>query len=273
MKRSIACSFVAILFLLVSSGFAASELHADDLLLATTTSTDNSGLLGFLLPRFEEKTGIKVRVISVGTGKALKLGENGDVDVILVHSRVDEERFVAQGHGVNRRDVMYNDFVIVGPVTDPAQVRGMRDATAAFASIDKTRSGFISRGDDSGTHKMELRYWKQLDIAPERNPGYRAAGSGMGAVLLMASELGAYTLTDRATFYAMKDKLDLAVLVQGDERLFNPYGVIAVNPRRHPGINFIGAMKFVDWLVSAEGQQAIAAFEVDGEQLFFPSAK
>ncbi len=246
---------------------------ARDLRLATTTSTDNSGLLKDLLPRFEAVHGIKVLVISVGTGKALKLGENGDVDVVLVHSRPDEDRFIEQGHGVSRRDVMYNDFVIVGPPDDPATLGGGRDAIKAFGKIMRTRSAFVSRGDESGTHKMELRYWSELGRSPGENPAYRSAGRGMGEVLLMTSELHAYALTDRATYYAMRDKVDLEILVQGDARLFNPYGVIAVNPAKYPDINFDAAMRFIDWLTSAQGQQAISEFKVDGKQLFFPNAR
>jgi tungstate transport system substrate-binding protein len=252
--------------------FTGKDAFAEDLRLATTTSTDNSGLLAFLIPLFHANAGITVRVISVGTGKALKLGENGDVDVVLVHSRPDEDRFIAQGHGVNRRDVMYNDFVIVGPANDPATVRGMRDAIEAFSRIADAQASFVSRGDDSGTHKMELRYWVKLERQPEDNSRYRSAGRGMGEVLLMASELRAYALTDRATFYAMRDKLDLEILVEGDARLFNPYGVMAVNPAKYPDINFEGAMRFIKWLTSAKGQQAIAAFRIAGKQLFFPGA-
>lgn len=262
-----------VLVTLISFGVASGDVLARDLHLATTTSTDNSGLLDFLLPKFESQSGIAVRVISVGTGKAIKLGENGDVDVILVHSRPDEDRFVAQGYGVNRRDVMYNDFVIVGPADDPAGLRGMRDPIAAFRKIWNAKAGFVSRGDDSGTNKMEMRYWKKVKQVPEDDPGYRAAGRGMGAVLLMASELGAYTLTDRATFYAMQDKLDLHILVEGDPRLFNPYGVIAVNPKKHPGVNYDGAIRFIDWLTSSDGQKTISEFKVAGKQLFFPDAK
>jgi tungstate transport system substrate-binding protein len=249
---------------------AAGSAFARDLRLATTTSTDNSGLLDSLLPGFQSRTGIMVRVISVGTGKAIKLGENGDVDVILVHSRPDEDRFVEQGHGVSRRDVMYNDFVIVGPADDPAGIRGLRDPIDAFGKIAAAQAAFVSRGDESGTHKMEMRYWKELGGEPADNSHYRAAGRGMGAVLLMASELKAYTLTDRATYYAMQDKLDLQIVVQGDERFFNPYGVIAVSPQKYPGINYEGAMQLINWLTSSEGQQAIGDFNVDGKQLFFP---
>ena len=258
---------------LISVGMTPRDVLARDLHLATTTSTDNSGLLDFLLPKFEAKTGIAVRVISVGTGKAIKLGENGDVDVILVHSRPDEDRFIAQGYGVNRRDVMYNDFVIVGPKDDPAGVRGMRDPVTAFSKIRAAGAAFVSRGDESGTNKMEMRYWKQANEDPSDNPGYRSAGRGMGAVLLMASELRAYTLTDRATFYAMQGKLDLQILVEGDPRLFNPYGVIAVNPQKHPGVNYEDALRFINWLTSSEGQNVIGDFKAGGKQLFFPDAK
>lgn len=240
--------------------------------LATTTSTENSGLLDFLLPRFEVGYGAKVRVIAVGTGKALKLGENGDVDLVLVHSRPAEDRFVAAGHGADRRDVMYNDFVIVGPPADPAGVRGQKDVLAAFRAIYRANALFVSRGDDSGTHKMEQAYWAELKLTPESNPGYRAAGRGMGEVLLMASELQAYSLSDRATYYAMRGKTRLSLLVEGDARLFNPYGIIAVNPAKYPDINYRGARALIDWITSAEGQRAIADFRIDGEQLFYPNA-
>ena len=260
-----------LLFVCLALGVVPGEATARDLRLATTTSTDNSGLLAFLLPRFETLHGTKVRVISVGTGKALKLGENGDIDAVLVHSRPDEDRFIEQGYGVQRRDVMYNDFVIAGPPQDPAQLRAHSDVIGAFVRLHETGQLFVSRGDESGTHKMELRYWADSGRQPEDNPGYRAAGRGMGQVLLMASELGAYTLTDRATFYAMRDKLHLEILVEGDTRLFNPYGVMAVNPARHPDINFEAAMQFIEWLTTAPGQQAIGDFKLDGEQLFFPS--
>lgn len=251
----------------------AGALAANDIRLATTTSTENSGLLKFLLPLFEARYGGKVHVIAVGTGKALKLGENGDVDVLLVHSRPDEDRFVAAGHGVNRRDVMYNDFVIVGPAADPARIRGTRDALAAFRTIHAARVGFVSRGDDSGTHKMETALWEALAIAPQTNPGYKAAGRGMGEVLLMASELEAYSLSDRATQRALADKTGLEILLQGDPNLFNPYGIIAVNPAKYPGVNYSGATALIDWITSPEGQGAIARFKVNGEQLFFPGTK
>lgn len=265
------CVLLAAALLMTLPG--AQALAQRDIWLATTTSTDNSGLLRFLLPRFEAAYGAPVRVISVGTGKALKLGENGDVDAVLVHSRPDEDRFVAEGFGVNRRDVMYNDFVVVGPDSDPAKVRGLRDVLEAFRRIARTRSLFVSRGDDSGTHKMELGYWKTPGIDPQSNPGYRSAGLGMGEVLMMASELQAYALTDRATHVALRGKTDLAVLVEGDPKLFNPYGIIAVNPARHPGVNYAGATALIDWITSEQGQRAIADFRVQGEPVFFPSAR
>jgi len=265
-------SFRILGFLLPLLAGIATAHAAPDLRLATTTSTENSGLLNAILPLFESKYDTRVRVISVGSGKAMKLGENGDVDVVLVHSRADEEKFVAAGFGVNRRDVMYNDFVVVGPKADPAGIRGS-DVLTAFRKIAEAGSRFVSRGDDSGTHKMEQSYWKAAGVEPAAIPGYASSGLGMGEVLMMAAELQGYTLTDRATYAAFRAKTGLDILVSGDPKLFNPYGVIAVNPARHPGMNHAGAMKFIEWLTSAEGQAAIAAFRVDGEQLFFPGAR
>ncbi|HEV8644146.1 MAG TPA: substrate-binding domain-containing protein [Burkholderiales bacterium] len=256
--------------LLLLTGIAAAQA-APELRLATTTSTENSGLLNAILPLFEAKYDTKVRVISVGSGKAMKLGENGDVDVVLVHSRADEEKFVAAGFGVNRHDVMYNDFVIVGPKSDPAGIRGS-DVFEAFEKIAATGGRFVSRGDDSGTHKMEQSYWKAVGVEPAAMSAYISAGLGMGEVLMMTAEMRCYTLTDRATYTAYRVKTGLEILVSGDPKLFNPYGVIAVNPVRHPGVNHAGAMQFIEWLTSSDGQAAIAAFRVDGEQLFFPSA-
>jgi tungstate transport system substrate-binding protein len=240
--------------------------------LATTTSTENSGLLRAILPQFEAASGLKVHVIAVGTGKAMKLGENGDVDVLLVHSRPDEDRFVAQGFGVGRADVMYNDFVIVGPRNDPAGIRGKRDVVDAMRRIFDAKVTFVSRGDDSGTDKMEKRYWDLLGSRPEGRQ-YLSAGQGMGEVLTIAGNLSAYTLTDRATFAAYRARTGLELLVEGDPRMFNPYGVIAVNPLRYPGVNSRGARQFIDWITGAEGRAAIAAFRVNGEQLFFPTAR
>lgn len=245
---------------------------APELRLATTTSTENSGLLAAILPQFESRYQIRVRVIAVGSGKAMKLGENGDVDVVLVHSRADEDRFVAAGFGVGRRDVMFNDFVLAGPGADPAGARGA-DVLAAFRRIAAAGARFVARGDDSGTDRMEKSYWRDIGIDPTTLPGYRSAGLGMGEVLMMAAELQGYTLTDRATYATYRARTGLEILVAGDPKLFNPYGVIAVNPLRHPGVNHTGATQFIDWLTSAEGQAAIAAFRVGGEQLFFPNAR
>lgn len=258
--------------LLLTLGGLATAHAAPDLRLATTTSTENSGLLNAILPLFEAKHDTKVRVISVGSGKAMKLGENGDVDVVLVHSRAEEEKFVAAGFGVNRRGVMYNDFIVVGPQSDPAGIRGS-DVLEAFKRIAAAGSRFVSRGDDSGTHKMEQSYWKAAGVEPAAMSGYVSAGLGMGEVLMMAAEMRCYTLTDRATYAAYRAKTGLEILVSGDQKLFNPYGVIAVNPARHPGVNHAGALQLIKWLTSSEGQAAIAAFRVGGEQLFFPSAR
>jgi tungstate transport system substrate-binding protein len=239
--------------------------------LSTTTSTENSGLLAWLLPAFEAKTNTRVHVIAVGTGKALELAKNGDVDVTLVHARAAEDKFVAEGHGVGRRDVMYNDFVVAGPAVDPAGVRGSKDVLAAFRKIAASGARFISRGDNSGTDLMEKEYWKAAAARPEGSR-YVSAGLGMGEVLNMAAELQAYTLTDRATYSAYKAKTGLAILVEGDPKMFNPYGIIAVNPARHKGVNHHGARLLIDWITSPEGQRKIAGFRPVGQQLFFPSA-
>lgn len=239
--------------------------------LSTTTSTENSGLLNYLLPEFEAKTGSHVQVIAVGTGKALELAKNGDVDVTLVHARPSEDKFVAEGHGVNRRDVMYNDFIIVGPANDPAGIRGGHDVLKALEKIVASKAKFISRGDNSGTDQMEKNYWKAIGTQPQGS-AYISAGLGMGQVLTMASELQAYTLTDRATYNAYRAKTGLAIAVEGDKRMFNPYGIIAVNPAKYKDINYKGAMQLIDWITSQEGQDKIAQFKVNGEQVFFPSA-
>jgi tungstate transport system substrate-binding protein len=264
--------FLKIGLLLSLGGFALSSWAARDIRLATTTSTENSGLLAFLLPAFEAQYAGKVQVIAVGTGKAMKLGENGDVDVVLVHSRPDEDRFVAAGHGVNRRDVMYNDFILVGPKSDPAKLRGSKDVIDAMHKIYESKSAFVSRGDDSGTNKMELTYWKAAGIKPQWER-YFSSGQGMGEVLTMSASKQAYTLTDRATYGAYRDRTGLEISMQGDAKMFNPYGVIAVNPDRYPDVNYQGAMAFIDWITSTAGQARIAEFKVNGEQLFFPNAK
>lgn len=262
---------LACVLLAVSSAAAAGGIVR----LATTTSTANSGLLDYLLPRFEQHCSCKVHVIAVGTGKALKLGEDGNVDVVLVHARAAEDAFVAAGHGIDRRDVMYNDFVLIGPSADPAGIRGGHDVVAAMQKIAHSHARFISRGDDSGTHKMEQRYWREAGLSPEANNDtrwYFSAGQGMGEVLTMAAEMRAYTLTDRGTYVSYRNQLDLPILLEGDARMFNPYGIIAVNPKKYPEINYQGATALIDWITSAAGQGLIAAYKVEGEQLFTPSA-
>lgn len=252
-----------------------SAADAPFIVVQSTTSTENSGLFGHILPQFTGKTGIEVRVVAVGTGQAIKNAQNGDGDVLLVHARKDEEKFVAEGWGVKRYDLMYNDFVVVGPRADPAGVRGMKDAVAAFGKIAAGKAVFASRGDDSGTHKMEKDLWKEAGVNAAGASGtwYRETGSGMGATLNTAVGMGAYALTDRGTWASFKNKGDLEVLVEGDPKLFNPYGVILVNPARHPRVKADLGQRFVDWLVGPEGQAAIASFKLNGEPLFFPNAK
>jgi tungstate transport system substrate-binding protein len=239
--------------------------------MATTTSTENSGLLYEILPPFEKAFNAKVDVIAVGTGKALKLGENGDVDVVLVHARKAEDAFVNTGHGVNRRDLMYNDFVIVGPKADPAKIKGTRDAAEAFKRIAEAQAPFVSRGDDSGTHKKELSVWEDSGLPPS-GTWYMESGQGMGPTLQIANEKQGYCLTDRGTFLAFKDKIQLPILSDGDRRLFNPYGVIAVSPAAHPDANYVHAMALIGWLTSPECQKMIGSYTKFGEVLFTPSA-
>jgi tungstate transport system substrate-binding protein len=229
--------------------------------------------LRVLLPQFETKFHVTVHVIAVGTGKALKLGENGDADVLLVHAPAAELAFMAAGHGVDRRKVMHNDFILVGPSADPAGVHGGTDVIAAFRRIAEKKAKFISRGDNSGTDQMERSYWPLAGVSPAGESWYVSAGLGMGEVLTMAGELQAYTLTDRGTFAAYRAKSGLQIQVSGDPRMFNSYSVIAINPAKYPDINYRGATDFSDWITSAEGQQAIAAFRIEGEQVFFPDAQ
>ena len=244
------------------------------IIVQSTTSTEQSGLFGHLLPLFQAKTGIEVRVVAVGTGQAIRNARNGDGDVLLVHSKPDEEQFVADGEGVKRFDVMYNDFVVVGPKSDPAQVAGMTDVTAALGRIAAAASPFVSRGDDSGTHKAELKLWQAAGVDAKAASGtwYRETGSGMGPTLNTAAGMNGYALTDRGTWLSFQNRGDLAILVQGDGRLFNQYGVILVNPDKHPNVKADLGQEFVDWLVGPEGQQAIADYKINGEQLFFPNA-
>jgi tungstate transport system substrate-binding protein len=245
------------------------------IILQSTTSTQNSGLYDAILPTFTAKTGIRVNVVAVGTGQAIKNAQNGDGDVLLVHAKSAEEKFVAEGYGVERFDVMYNDFIVVGPPSDPAGVKGMTDAAAALAKIAAEKAPFASRGDNSGTHKKEVSLWNKagVDIAGASGSWYRETGSGMGATLNAAVGMGAYALTDRGTWISFKNKSDYVIAVEGSPDLFNQYGVILVNPKKHPKVKAAEGRAFIDWILSDEGQAAIAAYKLDGQQLFFPNAK
>jgi tungstate transport system substrate-binding protein len=240
---------------------------------ASTTSTEQSGLFGYLLPVFTRKTGIEVRVVALGTGQALDVGRRGDADVVFVHDKPAEERFLANGFATRRQDVMYNDFVLVGPKTDPARARG-RDIIDGLRKVATAKAPFVSRGDRSGTHAAELRYWTGagVDLQTTKGEWYREIGQGMGPALNTAASMNAYVLADRATWLSFKNRADLAILVEGDTRLFNQYGVMLVNPAKHPHVKAADGEAFIDWLVSPEGQAAIAGYKVGGEQLFFPNA-
>lgn len=255
----------------------AAPAHAEDpfIVVQSTTSTENSGLFKHILPLFKAKTGIDVRVVAVGTGQAIKNAEKGDGDVLLVHAQAAEEKFVADGWGVKRFPVMYNDFVIVGPKADPAKVAGSKDAANALKKIAAASAPFASRGDDSGTHKAELALWKEagVDVKAASGGWYRSTGSGMGATLNTAAGMSAYALTDRATWVSFKNRGDLGIAVEGDPKLFNQYGVILVNPAKHPHIKAKEGQAFVDWLVGPEGQNAVRSFKIDGGQVFFPNAE
>jgi tungstate transport system substrate-binding protein len=261
-----ACLFIA----------APLALHAEDkfIIVQSTTSTQNSGLFEHILPQFTKKTGIEVRVVAVGTGQALKNAENGDGDVVLVHSKSDEEKFVADGFGVKRHDVMYNDFIIVGPAADTAKIAGIKDSPEALKKIAEVEAPFASRGDESGTHKAELKLWQDAGIDPRPSSGtwYLETGSGMGATLNTAVGKDAYTLTDRGTWLSFANKSDFKVMVEGDPKLFNQYGVILVNPAKHKSVKAQEGQAFIDWLTGSEGQAAIAGYKIDGQQLFFPNA-
>ncbi len=244
------------------------------IIVQSTTSTQNSGLLDAILPAFEAETGIDVRVVAVGTGQALKNAANGDGDVVLVHARAAEEKFVAAGFGIDRRDVMYNDFVLLGPGADPAGITGLRDAPAALRRIAAAKAPFVSRGDDSGTHRKELALWEEAGVDARAASGtwYRETGSGMGATLNTAVSMGAYVMSDRATWVSFRNRGDFAVLVEGDPRLFNQYGVMLVNPARHSRVKVTQAWAFIEWLTGPEGQAAIARYRINGEPLFHPNA-
>jgi tungstate transport system substrate-binding protein len=264
---------LAAIFALVIHAAAVAQERA--IVVASTTSTEQSGLFGFLLPRFSAKAGINVKVVAVGTGQALDIGRRGDADVVFVHDRPAEEKFMAEGFGVHRYDVMYNDFVVVGPSSDPAHIAGSKDVIAAFRAIAAAKAPFISRGDRSGTHEAELRYWKDAGIAVSaaRDAWYREIGQGMGPALNMAASTDAYLLADRGTWLSFRNRGTLAILVEGDRRLFNQYGVMLVNPAKHPNVKVADGQAFVDWLVSEDGQRTIAQYQIGGQQLFFPDAE
>jgi tungstate transport system substrate-binding protein len=245
------------------------------IVVASTTSTEQSGLFGHILPVFQKKTGIQVRVVALGTGQALDLARRGDADVVFVHARAAEKKFLAEGHGVRRFDVMYNDFVLIGPKSDPAKISGGRDILGALKKIKAASAPFVSRGDRSGTHIAELDLWKQagIDIATEKGSWYRDTGQGMGPALNTAAAMNAYILADRGTWISFKNRGELAIAVEGDKRLFNQYGVMLVNPAKHPNVKKDLGQAFVDWVISPEGQKTIAEYKIGGEQLFFPDAK
>lgn len=261
-------SLLLILFLCSQNVFASATI----IRLATTTSTENSGLLSEILPEFERTTNNKVHVIAVGTGKALRLLREGDVDVVLVHARAAEDKLIADGFGVNRKDVMYNDFVIVGDPKDPAGIKGTKDVAEALKKIAQHKAMFVSRGDDSGTHKKEKFLWREARLIPD-GKWYREAGQGMGKVLQIAGELSAYTLTDRGTWLAFKKNSPLKIMVEGDTQLFNPYGIIAINPKKYPDANYEGALKLINWITSKSAQVMIKNFKVAGKTLFIPNAQ
>jgi tungstate transport system substrate-binding protein len=256
-------------------GVCAPALAQDkSIVVASTTSTQDSGLFGYLLPLFKQATGITVKVIAQGTGQALDTARRGDADVAFVHARAAEEKFVAEGAGVKRHPVMYNDFVLIGPKDDPAGIKGSKDIVTALKAIQAKAAPFVSRGDRSGTHQAELALWKEagIDIATAKGPWYRDIGQGMGAALNTASAMNAYVLSDRGTWISFKNRHDLVIAVEGDKRLFNQYGVILVNPARHPNVKKEEGQAFIDWLISPAGQKAIAGYKIDGQQLFFPNA-
>ena len=274
LDRRTLCGVVLAAILLAVASPGGGQAEDKFIIVQSTTSTQNSGLFEHILPEFTKKTGIEVRVVAVGTGQALKNAENGDGDVVLVHSKPDEEKFVADGWGVKRQDVMYNDFVIVGPAADPAKIAGLKDAAEGFKKIAEAEAPFASRGDDSGTNKAEIKLWQDAGIDPKPDSGkwYLETGSGMGATLNTAVGKQAYTLSDRGTWLSFANKDDFKVLVEGDPKLFNQYGVILVNPAKHANVKAKEGQAFIDWLIGPEGQAAIASYKIDGQQLFFPNA-
>jgi tungstate transport system substrate-binding protein len=265
------------LVLAVAAFFVGGPAIAQDksIVVASTTSTQDSGIFGHILPLFEAKTGIQVKVIAQGTGQALDTGRRGDADVVFVHAKAAEEKFLSEGFGVKRFPVMYNDFIMVGPKSDPAGIAGTNDIVAALKALKARQIPFVSRGDRSGTHQAELALWKVagIDIANEKGPWYREIGQGMGATLNTAGAMGAYTISDRGTWISFKNKGDFIVAVEGDKRLFNQYGVMLVNPQRHSNVKQELGQQFIDWLISTEGQSAIADYKINGQQLFYPNAR
>ena len=257
-------------FGLIMTGMTAHAL-AQSIVMSSTTSTEQSGLFGFLLPEFKKATGIEIKVVALGTGQALDMARRGDADVVFVHDQPAEEKFVTEGFGLKRFPVMYNDFVVVGPQADPANVKG-NDMVAALKKISSSNAAFVSRGDKSGTHAAELRFWTQAALADKKGSGYKECGCGMGPALNIGASTGAYVLTDRGTWLNFKNRADLKVLVEGDAKLFNQYGVMVVNPAKHAHVKQADAQKFVDWIVSSNGQAAIAAYKIGGESVFFPNA-
>jgi len=273
MTRSLTYTLLVLISLFSSADLTKAE-GSKTIILQSTTSTQNSGLLDYILPLFEKSSGIKVHVVSVGTGQALKNARNGDGDVLLVHAKTAEEEFVKEGYGVERFDVMFNDFVIIGPKSDPAKISQFKDVTKALQQIASAKSSFVSRGDDSGTHKKELKLWSAIGPLPGKDQvWYRESGSGMGSTLNIAAGMNAYVMSDRATWISYKNKSNLKILNQGDKRLFNQYGVILVNPEKHKNVKAKQGQQFIDWLLSEPGQAAIKSFTLEGKQLFFPNAK
>jgi len=269
-QRNIINSFLLLtLSSLASHGFAQEK----SIVVSSTTSTEQSGLFNYLLPIYKSKSGIDVKVVAVGTGQALDIGRRGDADVVFVHDKPAEEQFVAEGFSSKRYEVMYNDFILIGPKSDPAKIAGGKEIDIAFQKIAAAQSPFISRGDKSGTNAAELRYWKSAGINPTSGSWYKETGSGMGPALNTASAMNAYILADRGTWLSFKNRGDLIILVQGDPKLFNQYGVMLVNPEKFPQVKKTLGQKFIDWLISKEGQAVIASYKIDGEQLFFPNAK
>ncbi len=273
MKKSL-CSLSFALLLILLSNTPIAVAQDKSIVVSSTTSTEQSGLFSYLLPAFEKKTGIQVKVVAVGTGQALDIGRRGDADVVFVHDKPAEEKFVDEGFSTKRNEVMYNDFVLIGPKSDPAKIDGGKDIQAALLKIASAQAPFISRGDKSGTHAAELRYWKStgVEVSPTAN-WYKETGSGMGPALNTASAMNGYILSDRATWLTFKNRGDLVILVQGDPKLFNQYGVLLVNPAKYPQVKKAEGQAFIDWLISKDGQDTIASYKVGGEQLFFPNAK